>query len=392
MAKQFCVKTLILSLCVFFVCTAFAGQKDGRYDIYRLRCRPKRLSEADVKELIKKHNFFTGKYGLSWDNPAGSFKNGFADSGNTVTDSETGLMWEKSGSDSMKHNKAQSYIDDLKQRMFAGHDDWRLPTLEELASLLENREADRLYTYPAFDRKQQRCWTADRYTYLYGGAWMVGFRMGYMGWHNDSYSFSVRAVRSMTPGTSDCDEALRDAAAGIYENYEIRVSDPASKPEYRLRSEPGMLSPEDVRAMLRKYNFYDMDWNSSGGFTNSFTDNGNGTVSDSVTGLMWQKSGSDNYVKYDEAQTCIDALNSMKFAGYNDWRLPTLEELASLLESREMNGLNINPLFDRKKEWFWSSDTRISSGLAWDVNFYLGYVNQVSINNSYYVRAVRSWQ
>ncbi len=154
-----------------------------------------------------------------------------------------------------------------------------------------------------------------------------------------------------------------------------------------LRSEPGELSNDDVRELIRKHNF---EWrNVSDDSRNKYTDNGNGTITDSVTGLMWQKSGSGNYMSDDKTQAYIDNLNRQKFAGYNDWRLPTLNELISLLEKKKVDSLYINPLFDRKQEWCWTSDTRTSGG-DWDVNLYSGLVNWYYSDGGSYVRAVRS--
>ncbi len=58
----------------------------------------------------------------------------------------------------------------------------------------------------------------------------------------------------------------------------------------------------------------------------AYTDNGNGTVSDNVTGLMWQK---DMGVKRTYAEALIVA-DTMQLAGYTDWRIPTIKELYSL--------------------------------------------------------------
>ena len=161
------------------------------------------------------------------------------------------------------------------------------------------------------------------------------------------------------------------------------------EPEYRLRSKPKTLSNDDVKAMLAKYSFFDSDWNKSGNFKNDFTDNGDGTVTDRATGLMWQQSGSEKRIFRKDRQACIEKLNKEKFAGYDDWRLPTLEELASLLEPEEQNGLYIDPMFDRRQRWCWSADKQ-NSGSAWLVHFFYGSVYWSNVDYNGYVRAVRS--
>ncbi|MBI4829971.1 MAG: DUF1566 domain-containing protein [Candidatus Lindowbacteria bacterium] len=64
------------------------------------------------------------------------------------------------------------------------------------------------------------------------------------------------------------------------------------------------------------------------------TDNGNGTVTDNVTGLMWQQGFADTKLTYAEAQTYVNALNTQHYCGYSDWRLPTIKELYSLIDFR----------------------------------------------------------
>ncbi|MCP4107968.1 MAG: DUF1566 domain-containing protein [Desulfobacteraceae bacterium] len=176
-----------------------------------------------------------------------------------------------------------------------------------------------------------------------------------------------------------------------YSSNTVSVSDSETTVAgiYRLRSKPKTLSDDDVKAMLKNHNFYDRDWNNSGNFKNSFMNNEDGTVTDTVTGLMWQKSGSDAYITYDKAQAYIDDLNNRKFADYNDWRLPTLEELASLLENKEVDGLYIDLKFDRKQKWCWTADKRASGG-AWIVYFSYGDVNWRNLVLNDYVRGVRS--
>ena len=125
---------------------------------------------------------------------------------------------------------------------------------------------------------------------------------------------------------------------------------------------------------------------------NEYVDNGNGTITDRATGLMWQQSGSDEYMHYDDANTYIDELNRSRLAGYSDWRLPTIPELMSLLEPTEKNDdLYIDPVFDNKQRYCWSADGR-DSGSAWLVGFGSGRVGWPGHGDGYYVRAVRCGQ
>jgi serine/threonine-protein kinase len=120
---------------------------------------------------------------------------------------------------------------------------------------------------------------------------------------------------------------------------------------------------------------------------NDFEDNRNGTVTDYATGLMWQKSGSSVYMEYPNVQDYLRELNRGRFAGYSDWRLPTVEELISLAEPEKFsNDLYLDPIFDKKQCWCWSSDKR-SLTSAWHVQFDCGYFHYYE--DRCYVRAVR---
>lgn len=80
-------------------------------------------------------------------------------------------------------------------------------------------------------------------------------------------------------------------------------------------------------------------------------------VVDNATGLMWHQSGSDERVGLVNAKQWIEKLNNKGYAGHNDWRLPTVEEAASLLESNIKNdGLKIDTVFSHKQEWIWTGD------------------------------------
>lgn len=164
-----------------------------------------------------------------------------------------------------------------------------------------------------------------------------------------------------------------------------------------LRGEPQDLSPTDVKEMLQKHAFYATCWNYNGDFCNpegdfrnGFVDRKDGTVLDEATGLLWQKSGSTETMAWTQAADYVKAINAQGLGGYQDWRLPTAEELASLMESVWRNGdLFIDPLFDRTQRYCWSADTQ-GSGRAWKANFHLGFLLDFPVSSLNSVRVVRS--
>ncbi|MZG29641.1 MAG: DUF1566 domain-containing protein [Nitrospinae bacterium] len=69
---------------------------------------------------------------------------------------------------------------------------------------------------------------------------------------------------------------------------------------------------------------------------NIFIDNGDGTVTSKAHNLMWCKADSmidlKKWVNYQESVDYVRGLNDNKFAGYEDWRLPSKDEMATLYD------------------------------------------------------------
>jgi len=163
--------------------------------------------------------------------------------------------------------------------------------------------------------------------------------------------------------------------------------------------ELNLLEGKNVKEMLRHYNFFckEDDWSKlwsnpvGKGIKHDYHKIKYGkAVLDKTTNLIWQKSGSPKNMKYKEAKNYIAQLNRKRFVGYNDWRLPTLEEAMSLMEpDQKIGGLYIDPSFDEAQRYIWTSDLPNASHV-WVVSFSSGSCGYVKINTSNYVRAVRS--
>lgn len=120
-----------------------------------------------------------------------------------------------------------------------------------------------------------------------------------------------------------------------------------------------------------------------------FIDNGDGTVTDRETNLIWQKDPAPQRVNWPEAQRYIKQLNVAGFAGHYDWRLPNNKELSTLILSQENRKRLYLDLIFGSQRCFWSADTR-DHHVACYVDFYYGGVYrfpELYVNHS--VRAVR---
>jgi len=169
------------------------------------------------------------------------------------------------------------------------------------------------------------------------------------------------------------------------------------------------------------------------GASQSFTDNGDGTITDNTTGLMWEKKSDDGDPLHDKDNTyswcadvspmdfmCDNGTNAMDgtmvttflaglnggsgFAGHSDWRIPNANELESIRNLENVNPATYSAFNTgcaatctvtmcscTQSDAYWSSTTdQINPVHAWYVDFTDGilYANP-KINNFFYVRAVR---
>ena len=147
------------------------------------------------------------------------------------------------------------------------------------------------------------------------------------------------------------------------------------------------VSPKKARALFG----LDDRWRPLNFVENDFTKADDGTVTDNATHLVWQQAGSDHPVTWHEAAEYVAYLNAIAFAGRATWRLPSIEELISLLTDVPRTGdLCMEPVFDQSQRWLWSVDRR-SFVAAWYVSVELGYVAWQDFSCYHYVRAVSTF-
>jgi hypothetical protein len=124
-----------------------------------------------------------------------------------------------------------------------------------------------------------------------------------------------------------------------------------------------------------------------------FTDNGDGTVTDNLTGLIWlqnansfgQRSWADALSDCNSLADGAAGLTDGSVAG--DWRLPNVKELQSLIDYSNYNPVLPTgyPFTGVQSSYYWSSTTSANyTGGAWGVSMNFGYVGyNIKVDNRY---------
>jgi len=149
-----------------------------------------------------------------------------------------------------------------------------------------------------------------------------------------------------------------------------RSSDPVPALEQKkLRSTPLAFKEGELEELISHSGLFERRYNPEGSAEGYLVDNGDGlTVTDLTTRLMWQRGGSEiNSIR--TIQNWIGELNRSKFAGYNDWRLPTFEEALSLaVKKKNSKELYVHPCFSAGQPFVFTSDKRDPGG-HWFIDF-----------------------
>lgn len=275
----------------------------------------------------------------------------------TITDNNTGLMWQQDAGDKMSYAEAVSGASSFN---LAGYTDWRLPTVKELYSLIDftGEDVSRLNSSSGLTNLVPYIDT-DYFAFEYGD--ISGGRVIDSQWTTSTiYNSTVMNGQecffgvNFADGRIKCYETVqRGGGSGGYFTIYVRG---------------------DVYG------------------NNAWTDNGDGTLSDPSSGLMWTQADSGTGILWEDA---LSYCESMSLAGHGDWWLPNAKELQYIVDySRSPDATNspaIDPLFSLTSitneggqadyGHYWTSTTHLKYEGGFDHAVYvvlgrgLGYMN-----------------
>jgi len=355
-------------------------------------------------------------------------QNDFADnSDGTVTDDATGLMWSQDDSGKgLNWEEALAWAQTKNSENYLGYDDWRLPNAKELQSIVDYTRSPGTTGSAAID-------PVFNTTAIVNEAGETDYP-----WY---WSGTTHANWTDTPGTNGAyvafgralgymEEAWVDVHGAGCQRSDPKAGDPADYPTGRGPQGDAIRIYNYVRLVrtadnAQTYSLVDTgqteSYNSNGDVINpveadafygqdaqyegnafNYADNGDGTVTDNVTGLIWQQSPVNIGFSWQEA---VDYCESLELAGYDDWRMPTTKELFSISDFSQGWPYLDTFYFDiagtivSKDEQYWANNYYIGttveggSNAAFGVNHGTGHIKAYPAGASgpmgNYVRAVR---
>jgi hypothetical protein len=312
----------------------------------------------------------------------------------TVYDIVTGLTWQRSPdinsdgvldiTDKLTWPLAQNRPAALNTSKFGGFNDWRLPTIKELYSLIQFTGTD-----PNLNNNS----TAGLIPFIDTNYFKFAYGQESAGERiiDSQYASCTLDVSRGWNGEKLFGVNFAD---GRIKGYGLTMTGPAGMP----LPNQGRPVPQGVRPGGQ---------NTAGAVTpngektffvlcvcgnteygkNNFTDNGNGTITDRATGLMWSQTDSGTGMNWQDALAWVQKKNSEKYLGYTDWRLPNAKELESIVDytrSPDTTGsAAIDSLFKctgitneagkADYPFYWTGTTHVSSGGIGSTGVYVSF-------------------
>ncbi|MDD5705030.1 MAG: DUF1566 domain-containing protein [Kiritimatiellae bacterium] len=355
----------------------------------------------------------------------------FSDCGDgTVIDNLTGLMWTRHANLPGSATNWAAAIDFCQNLSLSGYDDWRLPNVQELQSLVDygrSQPALPSEPNPFQDVQSPYYWSSSTVNWLVSYAWTVNEWYGAIHYNTKTTSYYVWPVRSTLLETSHTNLAIRSFDSGIMtwtnidhdmrytiewrssltdtnewsSSYEdlvsihctndiVTVSVPVF---YRVVGVvPGVsTSPVPRTGQASGYRTgddgdlqYGVVWPSP-----RFVSHADDVVTDRLTGLVWSRDANilGSPTSWADA---VDSCSSLTLAGRDDWRLPNVRELQSLVDyGMDSPALPANHPFqnvDTATAWYcWTSTTDAGNpNDAWTVRLKDGYVATLGSKTNIY--------
>jgi hypothetical protein len=229
--------------------------------------------------------------------------------GLTVYDNNTGLTWQQSpdtdgdgdidADDKLTWTEFEAYPATLNAQTYGGYDDWRRPTIKELYSLIDFRGTD-----PSGCETEQDC--PDILPFID----IDYFEFGY-----GDTSAGERLIDAQYWSATEYVGTIFDGQAGV---FGVNFADG------RIKGYPRDVGPNGPMTEFALCVRGKPDYG-----VNDFVDNGDGTVTDLATGLMWMQDDSGAGYNWEDA---LGYAENLSFAGYDDWRLPNAKELQSIVD------------------------------------------------------------
>jgi hypothetical protein len=275
----------------------------------------------------------------------------------TVTDNVTGLMWQqtedRNGDGTIDFYDKLTYyeaVDSAATCNTGGYDDWRLPTIKEL------------YSLAMFFGAEPGPPPSTCIKYIDTTFFTVGYG------DVNSLSHGDLGTERIIDGQIASSTLYVSTTFGMLETmFGFNFIDG------RIKGYPTTFSvPEDGQA--KHYYVLYVRGNTAYG-TNQFVNNGNGTITDNATGLMWMQTDNGTGVLWKDA---LSYAENTTYAGYSDWRLPDVKELQSIVDytrspatssSAAINAMfNCTPITNEggvaDYPWYWSNTTFCSQAPA----------------------------
>jgi hypothetical protein len=250
--------------------------------------------------------------------------------GLTVYDRNTGLTWQRSPDingdgvldrkDKLTWTQAQAWPAKLNAAKFGGFTDWRLPSIKELYSLFDGRGTDPSGPQNLDTSRLTPFIDTKFFKFAYGD--------------------TTQGERIIDSQYASCNKYVGQGARGFAKLFGVNFADGRIK-GYDLFMPGGGMEKTFFVQCVRGNPQYGK---------NDFQDNKDGTITDRATGLMWAKADSAKGMNWQDALAWVQKMNSEKYLGHNDWRMPSVKELQSLVDytrcPETTQSAAIDPLFD----------------------------------------------